>query len=819
MALRITSLTCEYAENALGVNLQSPVFGWKLASDERGAAQSAYRVTVCDESGRTVRDSGFVESDRQFGVEISGEPLLPMSEYTFTVTLRDKNGALTAPESSRFVTGFFKVSQWRAHWFRIWHYGGVHFFRREFELKRVGEIRYAYAFVGAFGEKGNSCVPFLNGERIGDAVCFPGATEYFTAHYAVFDVAHLLKEGKNALGLMLAKTASIIVKIKYNDGSEVFVDALRHEWKSAQGGGYRIGYEEDMQRGKFEELDAREAFEGFSRVGFDDSRWEPAGEEKPIIDLSPLFLRPQYCVVRSAQTLSPVKITELDGGRLVDFGRNMAGFVRFRLEGKRGETVELRYAEKLEENGRPLIPDWRNAFVRYTFATDGVEEFTPFFSHTGFRYVFVVGYGGKIEPDAFAAECIHSDLLSASRFECSDETVNRLCEVARRSFLSNLVNIPTDCPERERRGWTADAYAVCEAECFNFDMKNFFTLWLESMRDCQRGNGWIPVELPLSSDNCIDINWPAAAVFLPHELFRQYGDVRLVRHLLPMMKNWVDLLSGLCDEEYGFFGGFMSYKDWIAKEPASPEFLAAAYFFRAASMVAELAAQSGETADAERYAELAADVRRAINAKHLVCDGEGISYDTGSQSSNAHALRFGICEEENRARVTASLAADIEKRQTATTGFMGTACLLEALSENGRSDLAYKLLKNRNEGGWLYLLEKFDATTFPEHYNGAGSQNHAFLGSAPGLWIYKHLVGISPVEAGYRRVRIAPYVPEDMSFASASVDTVCGLVSAEWRRENGGVTLTVSLPPNVTGEADFCGKKVALESGVTVLTA
>ena len=820
MSLTPYALTCEYRQAALGVSTKSPVFGYKLASDKDGEYQTAYRITVTDEDGVLIADSGKVEGDKQFGIALAfTKPLEQLKEYSFSVTVWDSEGVPSSEVTSGFVTGVFKSSGWRAHWLRIWHYGSVHFFRRTFEIADASKIRYAYAFIGALGEKGGSCVPFINGKRVGDAVCFPGAAEYFSAQYAVFDVKDMLISGKNALGLCLARTASMMIKIKYTDGTEELVSTLRQLCKTKVGGGYTLGYGEDMQRGKVEELDAREALCGFSDPEFDDSEWEIAGEEHPIIDLAPLFIRPQYCVTKIGETLRPVSVSEYGDGVLIDFGRNMAGFVRFALKGSIGKQIELRYAEKLDENGAPVMDGWRGAYLKYTFATDGIEEFTPMFTYTGFRYVLLKGYGEVPDGECFFAESIHADVLNSSRFECSDEAVNRICTVARRSFLSNLVNIPTDCPERERRGWTADAYAVCEAESVNFNMLTFFSQWLESMRDCQRGNGWIPVELPLSSDDCIDINWPAAAVLLPYSLYVQYADKRLIKRFMPMMTAWVDLLCELSDEDYEFCGGLMSYKDWIAREPASHSFLAAAYLYRCASLLAELAQAVQDGNAAEKYGALASDVRRSINAKHLHREGGRVWYDTGSQSANAHALFFGICDEADREAVTDSIARDMEEKQTSTTGFMGTMCQMQALSSNGRSDLAYKLLKNKNEGGWLYLIEKCNATTFPEHYNGAGSQNHAFLGSAPGLWLYKNLVGICPAEPAYKRVRIAPFIPEDMEFASASVDTLFGVISAEWRKTDKGVTLSVTLPPNVTGEAELCGRTYPLSSGRSEITS
>ena len=816
MPLELYGLTCEYQQNALGVGRKNAAFGWKLSSAQNGAGQTAYRICVYDEMSSLVWDSGKVPSRQQFGVEIPADtPLKPMTEYTFSVMVWDEADCPSEWASSRFVTGVFRVSQWKGQWFRVWWHGNVHFYRHEFEVEDASAIRYAYAFIASRGDKANSHIAYLNGTRLGDSVNFPGATEYFRALYHCVDVKDLLHSGKNAIGLVVTQTSSLVLKIVYTDGREQYVTSARDTWREAMQGPYTIGYHDAMQRGKFEEYDARKAFADWTLPGYDDSRWQ-VGKKDLTIDIGPLFLQPQFCRVKVQKTYTPVKIVRHEDRIFVDFGTNMAGFVSWRLKGTPDTTIEIRYSEKRTADGNAaVLSEHYPCYNKYTFATDAVEEYTPSFMHTGFRCVEIYGYDGPLDENSITAVSIHSDVVDGSRFTCSDPVVERLNETARKSFLSNMVNIPTDCPERERRGWTADAYAVCEAECVNFSALTFYRQWLESMRDCQRGNGWIPVELPLSSDDCIDVNWPAAAVLIPYDLYTQYGDASIIEEFYPMMCGWVSLLEQLCDEEYRLCDAFMSYKDWICRDPAGSGFLAMAYFFRCADLLSRMAGVIGRHADAARYANLAENIRRSIDNHYLHRDGDSVWYDTGSQSADAHALYFGICPPEYRASLTAHLVENIQVKQAATTGFMGTMCLLQALSQNGRADVAYALLKNRRMGGWLYLIERCDATTFPEHYDGGGSQNHAFLGSAPGLWIYKYLVGIQPAAPGYREVRIAPYLPEDMTAASATVDTLYGPIRVSWDREGETARLRVELPPNVSGTVCWNGNEYAVESGVS----
>ena len=814
MSLSLYALTCEGQSPALGVDRLRPVFGWKLTSETQGACQTAYQIQVTDEAGATVWNSGKVQSQRQFSIEMGGgKKLLPMSRYFFQVMVWDEEDCPSPWVGSWFLTGFFKVHQWMAKWFRV-YYGAVHFFRKEFFLRQDAEIAWAYLFIGAFGEKMNSCTAYLNGSRVGNLANFPGATEYFRAVYTCVDVASLLQKGQNALGLAAAKSCSLILKVRYADGAEELLGASPGDWKETAGGPYTaIGYGEPIARGRFEEYDARNAFPGWTKPGFDDSGWHRE-TEPPMIDFGPLLLRPQYCVTKVQQIFRPSRIHRIPEGWFVDFGTNMSGFVSLVLRGSPGETIVVKYAEKLSPDGdRAEFNEWKPCYLKYTFASNEAETYTPCFMHTGFRCVEIYGYSGEVTADSVSALFIHSDVGRASHFRSSDPVLNRLYQVARQSFLSNLVNIPTDCPERERRGWTADTYSVSEAECLSFQMATFFDQWLESMRDCQRGNGWIPVELPLSTDDCVDIDWPAAAVLVPYDLYMQYGDLSLVRKYYPMMKSWVELLLSICDDDFSMCDSFLSYKDWLAIEPASSGFLSMAYFFRCVRLLSILAGAVGETADAARYRALSEQIQVSLNRQYFHESGDAVFYDNGSQSADAHGLFFDICPPDCRKKLTEHLVRSIRDRDASTSGFMGTMCLLQALSQNGQSDLAYALLKNPNLGGWVYLLEHCRATTFPERYNGEGSQNHAFLGSAPGLWAYKYLVGISPLEPGYRQVQIKPFFPEDLTFAEATVETPYGPVSAAWKKAEGRIRLRVSLPPNVTGVVEFNGLRCSFNSG------
>ncbi len=809
MSIFIKNIKCENTVNPLGIGTETPVFSWQLTSDKNGVSQSAYSVTVSDHKGQVIYESGKIQSDNQFNIKVDLRgKLTTFQRYDYTVCVWDNEDNAAAPAHGHFLTGVFKTHQWCAEWFKIWYvFGCVGYARKEFEIYDE-EIDYAYCFIGAVGEKVNSVSAFLNGKRIGDNIIFPGATEYFRAFFSAFDIKDLLISGTNTAGMLISKCASLIIKIKYKSGREQFVCSLKSEWKFTDSGGYKLGYADPMMyHGKAEYFDRRAHHENFAKNGFDDSSWGYYHDPFDQIDFGPLFLTPQLCRATIKLALPPVSIKHFDDRILVDFGTNLSGFATLNLKGKAGQTVKICYSELVLDDHVNLPSSY--PLCEYTFKGSEPEYYRPEFLVTGFRYIEIYGYSGTLSDTDVIAYFVHSDVVTESRFECSDGSLNRLNRAARQSFLSNLVNIPTDCPERERRGWTGDAFAVSEAECVSFDLKTLYKQWFVGYRDCQRSNGWVPVELPLCTDDCVDLNWPMACILIPYQVLTQYGDLEFCRENYNLMRSFAEMLLDLCDDEYMLSRRFYSYKDWQTKAGCTPEFLGMAYFYRAISYIGEIADAIGEKVDGEYYLDTAKKIKSSINRK-FYHDG---SYDNGTQSSLAHALHFGICEEENRDAVTETLVKNIETEGRNTTGFLGTSCILQALSQNGRNDAAYALLKNPNQGGWLWLVDTFGATTFPELYSGnCNSQNHAFLGSAPGLWLYKYLCGIAPEEYGYKKIRIAPYMPDDIPFAEAVVSTNYGDIKVNLHRES-TLNAEIDIPVGTSATFVYGDKELNLCSG------
>lgn len=812
MSIFIKSLKCENKCQALGVDRTSPCFSWVLGSDTNGARQTAYEVTVFDEIGEKIYTTGKVNSDKQFGITADLKDVIkPYSRYDFCVSVWDENESVTT-ESSYFVTGVFKAGQWKGDWFKIWYnFGKVGYTRKEFDLISQ-DIEYAYCFVGALGDKVNSIVPYLNGKKIGECANFPGATEYFRAFYTCIDVKDLLLVGKNTLGFLVSTAGSVVLKIKYKSGDVQFVCSTKNDWKFNDNGAYALGFDNPMYKGKVEKFDRRKHFEGFSENGFDDSAWGYYHDPFGAISFGPLFVSNQYVVAKQYETYKPIAVKKFDDCVQLDFGTNHSGILEYCLKGTAGKTITIRYGEKLNKQTGRIVPGEQfPPYCEYTFASDNIEHHRTDFLMIGFRYIEIFGYEGEINPQDFSAHFVHTELDSTSAFVCDDQELNNINKVARQGFLSNLVNIPTDCPERERRGWTADAFAVAQAEMLNFDMLGFYYQWFKSYRDCQRKNGWIPVELPRSTDDSVDINWPLSSVFIPYEVLTHYGDTRFCSEYYDIAKSYVDLLLNLCDEDYVLSPSFYSYKDWVAPEKSTPAFISAVYFYRAVWCFAKITKALGKQ-DADKYFDIAEKIKQNTNKTFLHIGEDRVYYDNNTQSANVHALGFELCPDELKSAVVESLVENIKTKDANTTGFMGTALILQVLSDYGKKSVAFDLIKNKNMGGWLWLINECDATTFPENYNGGGSQNHAFLGSAPSVWFYKYLCGISPVENGYKSFEICPYLPQSINYAKATLQTVYGEILVEITRKD-SIEFNIEVPVNTTATLKFAEKTIPLVSG------
>ncbi|KRE30484.1 family 78 glycoside hydrolase catalytic domain [Agromyces sp. Soil535] len=699
--------------------------------------------------------------------------------------------------------------------------------RKEFEVDADLARATLYYAAGAYADV------TLNGEPISDAVLTPGFTDYDdTVQYAAADVTGLLAAGVNAAGIELGRgffgmtggnvwrwesppwhdepMVRAVLHLEYADGrvDEVVTD---DSWTIADG----PTVFDDLYAG--ERYDARLAKDGFDAVGYDDDTWTSANEvEGP----SGVLVNMRQQPIRVTESLPAEEITEpADGVYVVKFPRVIAGWTQVTAEGAAGATVQLRYAEKLADDGTVNQAN-NGGFAagfqtdRFTLAGTGAPEtWEARFSYKGFQYVEVTGWPGDEAPplSAFTAKVVHTDAEETGSFESANPLLDQTHRAVVDTMLNNIHSIPTDTPMFEKNGWTGDAAIGAEMFMLNLDVHELFAKWIRDVHET-RDEGGAPLVIAPSSGDWgqwgVNPPWHSAYVMIPWWLYQYGGDERVLSEYYDGMKGYVDLEFGRSA------AGIVSNPrlgDWVSPEaspaggnaPEDTRVSATAYLYTMLRTMERAANLLGEDADATAFADDAAVVKEAFNAAFLADDGSHYrgNGDRGyRQTHNVLALAFGLTpDEETAERVAASIVADIEaKGMHLNTGVLGTKYLLPVLTDYGYADVAYAVATQTTYPSWGYMIEN-GATTMWEHWAlDARSRGHYFLGTIDD-WLFHDVAGIqASEETGYRDITIAPAVTTQLDHASASTSTPYGPVSSSWRRDGDRLQLDVHVPVGST---------------------
>lgn len=839
--LRVEPPRFEHHREPIGIGESTPRLSWTTVTDIPDWLQRAYEIEIRDEQGTTPTATGVVETGSSVLVPWPGAPIGSRQRRGARVRVHGRDGSVSDWSPWAWAeAGLLEPEQWEAAaaappagLLGAPDGPAVHL-RKEFTVDRP--VARARLYVTAHGLYEVE----INGSVVGDDVLAPGWTSYgHRLRYRTHDVTACLGEGVNAIGATLAdgwfrgrvgfeggrtgvygdRTALVAqLEITYEDGTSLRV-LTDESWRCARGAVTAASLYDG------ERYDARLAPVGWSRAGFDDSAWAPA--EVVGFDAARL-VAPTGPPVRRVGTLAPERVLTGPRGELIlDFGQNISGRLRIRVQGPAGHTVTLRHAEVLEDGALSLRP-LRQAAARdeYTLRGTGeTEEWEPAFTVHGFRYAEVRDWPGDFDPDAVRAVICHTDMRRTGRFECSDPDLSRLHENAVWSMRGNFVDIPTDCPQRdERLGWTGDIQVFAPTAAFLYDCAGPLTSWLADLAAEQRQYGTVPHYVPwvpLVFPTVPAAAWGDAAVIVPWTLYRRFGDLGVLAAQYPSMTAWVDQIAGLAGERHLWDEGFQ-FGDWL--DPAAPPdrpdkartdsaLVATAYHAWTAHLVAETAALLGREDDAARYAALAAAVREAFREEYVTPAGRLTS---DSQTAYALALSLDLLagpeQRERAGRRLAELVAQDGFR--IATGFVGTPLVCDALAEAGQLETAYRLLLQRECPSWLYPVT-MGATTIWERWDSLlpdgsvnpgemTSFNHYALGAVADF-LHRVVAGLAPAEPGYRRLRIAPRPGGTLTSASAELDTPYGRAAVSWRLTDGTLTVTATVPANVVAEVDLPG--------------
>ncbi len=706
--------------------------------------------------------------------------------------------------------------------------GAMPLFRRAFSVDKP--VRRALVSVCGLGH----CELRLNGKKVGDAALEPGWTNYRkTCLYQTYDATPMVARGENALGVLLGNGMYNVpggryVKFKGSFGAPKLILRLNveHEdgtsttvvsdpsWKTAPGpivfscvyGG--------------EDYDARLEAPGWDRAGFDDAAWRAAGAvDGPGGALSSRGAPP----VKVMQEFKAARVTQpRPGGFVHDLGQNFSGWPRPAVKGPAGATVKMIPGELLDGNG--LVSQRSSGgpvWFSYTLKGEGKEEWHPRFSYYGFRYVQVEGAAPEGEGSTprlleLAGQFLHSSAKTAGEISCSNPDIARIHDLINAAIKSNLQSVLTDCPHREKLGWLECSHLLAGCIFHNYDVPRFFAKIARDMREAQLDNGMVPdiaPEYTVFSGGFRDSpEWGSAYVLIPWLSWQVYGDRSLLEEHYEGMKRYVAYLGSKAKDHIVSHG----LGDWYDIGPRGPGesqltsrgVTATGIYCQDIEILRKTAGLLGKAEDARTYADLAARVRAAFNAKYFRPDSN--QYDRNSQTASALPLVAGLVEEDRRAAVLESLVKDVRGRgNRVTAGDVGFFYVVRALSDGGRGDVLYDMICQDLGPGYLYQLKK-GATTLTEAWdtNPGSSQNHCMLGHAE-EWFFRGLGGIRPDPdgPGFARMVIQPQAVGNLTWAKVRYDSVRGTIATHWKKQGSSFTLEVVIPGNTTAAVHIPAKE------------
>lgn len=668
---------------------------------------------------------------------------------------------------------------------------------------------------------------WINGQRVGNHVLDPAQTDYTVRVMTVrHDVSELVRPGENVLGVILGDgwynqnkvwvAAQLwygeprlwcALTLRYCDGHEECV-CSDLTWRCSAG----PIVANNVYAG--EVYDARREPIGWHTAEFCDAGWEPViAMEPPGGRMEEQAIPP----IRITQVRTPESIHACGAGRyIVDMGQNFAGWARIRVQGPAGTEVRLRFAERLDTAGE-LDTSSTGVFAtgveqidRYICRGGGVEEWEPRFTYHGFRYVEVSGWPGVLTADDIKGIVVHTDFVVAGGFECADERLNRMHQVAVWTHRSNVHSVPEDCPARERCGWLGDANVVCEYSLWNYDSRALWEKYLDDIESTRSLHGGLPCNIAPGKRTCGMANpdWAMAFVMIPWYVYVHTGKVGvlqrhwegmdvLMRHLRDRAEEWI------ITEGYG---------DWC--DPGEdglcthtpPALTSSLWFYRCTRVMSAAGRLLGKTAAAEAYDSWAEHVRVAIVRRFY--DAGRATF--GSQTGNALALEFGVAPKDDEARVVERLVQDIRGRDMhLTTGIMGLRYVFDVLSRYGHGDMALALFHQDSYPSFGDMLARGATTLWegwgePEHdvTHGARSLNHAMMGGFDN-WFYVTLAGMKPDESqpGFRHVNLQPEPPPGLAWVRAWHMTPHGRLASAWRYAGAEFVWEVEVPAGCTATA------------------
>ncbi len=806
--LRVCNLT-----EPLGFSMDAPVFSWTVEDAE--GAQRAARLVICT-GGQTVYDSGETAQADSLGWTVP-LPLRPRTRYDYTLRIFGTDGT-EAAASSFFETGK-RDEPWFGHWISPEQSQSCALLQKRFFCTAPdGAARLYLCGLGVYEA-------YLNGRKVGQEYLAPGYHAYdFHLGAQTYDVTGLLRKGENSLVIALGE-GWFKGRLGFEGGyTNLYGDRLYAIAELWQGDSLLAATDEH-----WDELRSPVAFANI----YDGETWDARIRPERLGKV--LCAAPDACGPLQDRVSLPVAecdrlpVKELictpKGDRILDFGQNLTGWVQFCSTLPMGASISLTAGEILQD-GEFYNENYRTARARFTYISDGTDRLVrPHFTFFGFRYM-KVDCELPIRAEDFTAVHLRSAMPQTVQFSTGSGSVNRLFQNALWGMKDNFLDVPTDCPQRdERLGWTGDAQAISATACQCLYMPAFYRKFLWDMRAEQSAlGGSVPNVVPRIKQGMIGEHgscpWADAAVIIPWNVWRYYGNKALLQETYPGMKAWVDCqrrreeaLGGPHLVKDGFH-----FADWLALDnpqpgpfgATDPLYIASAYYYRCAAIVAE-AAELLSLPEAAEYRTLSDEILQALRERYF--DEAGLCR-IRTQTAAALAVVFGLAQ-DSKAQGDQLRMLLAENRDHLNTGFVGTPILCEALSRTGHHDAAVTVLLQEDFPSWLYSV-KLGATTIWERWNsvlpdghmnpeGMNSLNHYTYGSVAG-WMLSWLCGLRPAAPGYRKAVLEPRPDRRLGKARAELDTAAGRFVSAWTFEEDCIRYEFTVPFGAEAELRLPGR-------------
>ena len=906
-SLTVFQLACEAVVNPLGIDTYHPQLSWKINSSARGVLQQAFRIIVAEGEAGPDGEQTIWDTKKVLGTAVScryeGPAFLSGKRYFWKVQVWDDSGHVSAwSPAAWFETGLLHLSDWKANWIEprlppiIKYKSGLpvllgwkkkdpfpekdltpcSLLRKEFTVQ--SGLKRARIYATAHGIYSLH----INGVRADQRELAPEFTSYNKLLlYQVYDVTGRLAKGKNAIGATVAdgwyggrigatgesaqygnKHALLLqLVMEYEDGhtEQVVSDET---WTCSTG---PLVYS-DLFIG--EKYDARLEKSGWSGPGFDASGWKAV--DTAFYDLKNLAVQAGM-PVSQVMELQPVSVIVTPKGEtVVDLGQNIAGKMRMKVSGPAGTRIVLEHSEVLDRYGNfihNIIGTNKDQKDVYILKGGMQEVYEPAFTFHGFRYVKITGYPGIPTVNDFTGLVVASDLPATGTFTCSDTLINQLQHNIVWSQRSNMLSIPTDCPQRERMGWTADIQVYAPTAMFNQDLRAFLTRWLRNLKADQLEDGEVPMVVPYTKGYRESIGkylshtsagWGDACIIVPLRLYEKYGDLNPLMEQYETMQRWMGYVEQQASrktpvgfwlnplnlfnsrkkerEKYLWNTGF-HYGDWLIPSKtghgligmsvpvvATKRIVASAYYAYATSLMARISGILGKGEDQKKYLALHANIKRAFAGKYISSSGK---IKPSLQGMYILALQFDLVPDAIKQKSVQRLVELIKSNgDKLDAGFLSIPFLMDVLCENGHKSIAYKILHQDGYPSWLYEVKK-GATTIWESWNAITpdgrvsslSYNHYAFGCV-GDWMYRTIGGLNAVEPGYKTSLIKPDPTDNITAATASLETVYGTLSSSWQIKEGIMTMNVMVPPNTSATIvlPLATKNIVMENGTPLST-